>query len=163
MEKQNKKNPTKKAKLYVFLIRWWCAGAVFFFIGWGTTAGSRTSILDLVVLLAIAMGLFNSFIVNPAIKMLFNIGKQKEYKDMTVAKRVMMRLKDVGVALVTIALISWIYDTVNVVAIQLFNLSNQAVFLPTEPLLFGLFYALIMTLGGYVIPKILTRMKVKKS
>lgn len=154
IKKENIKK-TKKEKIYVFLIRWWCAGAVFFFIGWGTTAGSRTSILDLVLLLAIVMGLFNSFIVNPSIRMMFGIGNAKEYKDMTVAERILLRLKDVGISLAIVSLVALFYQAVNVAAINIMDLSKEAVFLPAEPILFGLLYAIIITLGGVIIKKII--------
>ena len=161
MVEQSNIKKARKEKIFIFLIRWWCAGAVFFFIGWGTSAGNRASIMDLVILLAIAMGLFSSFVVNPSLKMLYNVGNVKEYKDMNVAERVLLRLKEVGISLVIVSLITLIYKGINVAAINVFDLSKEAVFLPVEPILFGLLYALIYTLGVVIIKKIKTRMKAK--
>ena len=162
MEMQDITKKAKKQKWIIFLIRWWCAGAVFFFIGWGTQVGNRSSVLDLVALLAIVMGLFNSYVTNPVIKMLYNVGNQKTYKDMNVTERVMLRFKDVGISLIIMSLVAMIYQGVNVAAISLFDLSKEAVFLPAEPILFGLMYAGIYILGGYINKKRKNKTKVSE-
>ena len=70
------------------IARWWAAGAVYFFIGWGTNLGRQESIIDFVFFLGLAMGIFNAFIVNPALNMFFNIAPKRPPGEMTNWQRV---------------------------------------------------------------------------
>ena len=135
----------KKTAVYVFLIRWWSVGAVYFFIGWGTPLGRYQSILDLVFFLGLAIGIFHTLIVNPALKMLFNYGWYKPYSSSSFIERLVCRVKDFSLAFTGVIAVSQIYRGINTLAVSLFGLSRETVFLPGEPILFGLFYTVIIT------------------
>ncbi|MDC7235465.1 MAG: hypothetical protein PQJ58_19710 [Spirochaetales bacterium] len=135
----------RKQKLYVFLIRWWSVGAVYFFIAWGTQLGRYSDTADLVFFLGTSIGLFTTLIVNPALKMLFNAGWHKAYGSSTAWERLRIRLLDVGLALLITLVVSFLYEGINRTAIVLLDLQEDQVFLPGEPILFGLFYTLILT------------------
>ena len=139
-------NKKKKDLLYAFLIRWWAIGAVYFLIGWGTQLGRQSTIIDLVFFLGLAVGLVNTFLVNPALKMLFNMGWHKSYGSSTFMERFVCRLKDVGLGLLSVSLVMVIYQIINSGAINFFDYPSNKIFLPGEPILFGLFYALLMQL-----------------
>lgn len=127
--------------LIAFLIRWWTAGAVYFFLGWGTRLGTRESSFDLVFFLGLTIGALNSLVVDPVIQMTFGIGNAKPYREMTTAGRVWRRLATVMQALGVVVLVTLLYQGINVAATHLFTLDEGQVFLPGEPILFGLFYA----------------------
>ena len=139
-------NKKRKTELAVFLIRWWSVGAVYFFIAWGTRLGQYTSLFDLVFFLGLTIGIFHTLIVNPALKMLFNVGWHKPYAESTFKERFLCRIKDLSLALATVLLVAGVYELINLAAHRVLPLEEGAVFLPGEPILFGLFYALLLHL-----------------
>ncbi len=155
MEYQKK---IKKNKLYIFLIRWWSVGAVYFFIGWGTQLGSYEGMIDFVLALGIAIGLFHSFVVHPVLKDMFSMGQEKKYTETTVMEKVSNRLLDVVIAIFIVYLVMVVYSMINITAVILFSLSSSTVILPGEPILFGLFYTTI----SYGLSKIVQTIKRSK-
>ncbi|WP_461207096.1 hypothetical protein [Clostridium sp. DL1XJH146] len=155
------KDKTKKNNLIILLIRWWSVGAVYFFIGWGTKLGSYNSSIDFVIMLGIVIGLFNSLIINPIIKMLYNVGSKKSYLESSVWEKIWSRLKEVALAILIVYLVTLVYYVINIGAISLLNLSKETVVLPGEPIIFALFYVLIYQLFAYINKKIRSRRNVK--
>ena len=147
-------NSRTKDHLIAFLIRWWSAGAVYFFLGWGTQLGVRESALDLVLFLGLTIGAVNSLVVDPVIQMTFGIGGTKPYRDMTAAQRLRRRLSDVIQALGLVVVVALLYRGINLAAVNALNLEDGHVFLPGEPILFGLFYAGLATLLRTLIAKV---------
>lgn len=139
---QSERKKKRRVTLYVFLIRWWSAGAVYFFVAWGTGLGQRTSIADLVFFLGLILGFFNSLVVNPILKSLFDIGWHKSYANSSFGERMAARGKDLSLALASTVLVSLIYRLINTSAVRWFDLPEDQVFLPGEPILFGLFFVL---------------------
>lgn len=148
-----------KDPLWVFLIRWWSGGAIYFLIGWGTQLGRYSSLIDLVFFLGLSIGLINTFLVNPIIKMLFNIGWHKSYGSSTYIERIKCRIKDITLGFVVTLLVMFLYNFINSIANNVLNLSEGEIFLPGEPLLYGLFYASIITVITYLLIKIKQRIK----
>lgn len=138
---------TKKTKqmLTVFLIRWWAIGAVYFLIGWGTPLGRFNSLIDLIFFLGLAIGIINTFFVNPVLKMLYNIGWHKSYGSSTFGERFICRAKDISLGIVSAVIVMGIYQGINSLAISLFSFPEDQIFLPGEPILFGLFYTFSTT------------------
>lgn len=135
-----------KVPVLTFLIRWWAAGAVYFYIGWGTKLGQQENILSFVFTLGLIIGLFNSLLVNPVLKMLFNVSWHLPYSESNFVQRFILRIKDVGLALTSVILVTYLYEAINKAAISLFHLESNQVFLPGEPILFALFFTAISTL-----------------
>ncbi len=126
------------------IVRWWAAGAVYFFIGWGTSLGNQQYLIDFVFVLGLVMGLFNILIINPGLRMMFNIGgPRRPRKENTGWQRLSDYLVELLKNLFIMLVIAMIYVAVNRLAIALFSLPENTVVLPGEPILFGLFYVLI--------------------
>ncbi len=49
------------------IIRWWAAGAVYFFIGWGTFLSTQQTLIDFVVILGLVMGSFQYIHCQPSL------------------------------------------------------------------------------------------------
>jgi hypothetical protein len=137
------KKKQKRTKIIIFLLRWWAVGAVYFFIGWGTNLGKYTSMIDFVIMLGIVIGVFQSFIVFPVLRQMFGYGRRKRMLETTTMERVSDNLLQVVLSIGTVYLVTLVYTMINSLAILIFGLSDTQVFLPGEPILFGLFYVLI--------------------
>ena len=135
------------------LIRWWAAGAVYFFIGWGTFLGRQQSTIDFVVALGLTMGVFNIIFINPGLRMMFNIAPKRPAHEDTVSQRIsdylVELIKNVFIAFV----VSLIYIAINQALVAIFSLPAESVPLPGEPILFGLFYVLVFVLLDVIAQK----------
>lgn len=128
------------------IIRWWAAGAVYFFIGWGTFLGRQGSTVDFVVTLGLVLGLFNILIINPVLRMMFNIGSKRPVHENTFWQRISDHLVELIKNIFIVYIISVIYIGINLALIYMFGLPEDAVPLPGEPILFGLFYLIVYLL-----------------
>ena len=126
------------------------AGAVYFFLGWGTRLGQRDSLMDLVFFLGLAMGIFDTLVVNPALKMVFNVGRAKPLHELRSAQRLWIRLGDIFLAIGLVAVVMAFYQGINLGAISIFDLPQDQVSLPGEPILFGLFFGSLKTLVLFI-------------
>ncbi len=143
-----------RSALYSFLINWWVAGSIYFFIGWGTQFGAQTSSIDFIFILGSIYGLIPGFLLRPALKMLFNVGDYLPYGVSTYKSRFLFRMRELLLGFTAIVMVSQLYRGINIGAILLFNLPKEEVFLPGEPILFGLFTALIIGLLRFITGKI---------
>ena len=132
------------------LIRWWAAGAVYFFIGWGTFLGRQQSTIDFVVSLGLVMGVFNIIIVNPALRMMFNIAPKRPAHEDTVSQRISDYLVELIKNIFIAFIVALIYIGINRALIAIFSLSPESAPLPGEPILFGLFYVVVFVLLGAI-------------
>ena len=136
------------------IARWWAAGAVYFFIGWGTNLGRQESIIDFVFILGLVMGLFNALILNPALRMFFNIRPTRPPSENTNWQRMSDYFVEIIKNIFIVFIVALIYIWINRGLISLFDLSSDAVPLPGEPILFGLFYVLVYVLLEWIVRKI---------
>lgn len=128
------------------IIRWWAAGAVYFFIGWGTFLGRQQSSIDFVVSLGLVMGLFNIIIINPGLRMMFNIAPKRPAHENTYWQRISDYLVELIKNVFIMFIVALIYIAINRALIAIFSLSTESTPLPGEPILFGLFYVLVFVL-----------------
>ena len=136
------------------VIRWWVAGAVYFFIGWGTPIGQQ-SMIGLTISLGLVLGLFNVLIINPSLRLLFNIGpKQRPQHENTFAQRLSDHLVEVLKTLFIVFNVAIIYQVINSIIIALGNLPSDSVPLPGEPIMFGVFYVLVFWYLEFVVNKL---------
>ena len=135
------------------IIRWWAAGAVYFFIGWGTFLGSQISTIDFVVALGLIMGLFNILIINPGLRLLFNIGTKRPAHENTFWQRLSDHLVELLKNIFIMFVVATIYRLINQVLITLRSLPADAVPLPGEPILFGVFYVFVFVCLGWITKK----------
>lgn len=135
------------------LIRWWAAGAVYFFIGWGTFLGRQQSSIDFVVSLGLVMGLFNIIIINPVLRMMFNIAPKRPAHENTYWQRISDYLVEVIKNIFIMFIVALIYIAINSALVSLFALPPQSVPLPGEPILFGAFYVFVFVLLAFISEK----------
>lgn len=135
------------------IFRWWAAGAVYFFIGWGTNLGQQDSMIDFVFFLGLVMGLFNAFIVNPSLKMVFNIAPTRPPSENTNWQRMSDYFVELIKNIFIVFVVAMMYVAINSALIALLDLPETAVPLPGEPILFGLFYVFIYALLEWLTKK----------
>ncbi|MGB1249528.1 MAG: hypothetical protein ACPG8W_02780 [Candidatus Promineifilaceae bacterium] len=140
----------------VLILRWWSAGAVYFFIGWGTSLGNQASMIDFVFSLGIAMGVFNMLIVNPGLGMAFNVGKRRVPGGNTISQRVSDYLVAMLKNILIMFVIALIYVGLNSAINAAFGLPASNISLPGEPILFGVFYVLVFVLFGRIWQRLTT-------
>lgn len=133
------------------IVRWWAAGAVYFFIGWGTRVGNQSNIVDFVFALGVTMALFNMLIVNPSIRMAFNVEPHRRPPSHAVSQRVSDYLVEILKNIGIMFFIALLYIGLNSIINAVFNLPADNVAVPGEPILFGIFYVLLWVLSERII------------
>ncbi len=128
------------------IMRWWAAGAVYFFFGWGTNLGNQSSLIDFVFSLGVAMGLLNMVVVHPVLKMAFNIGPKRPPSYNTISQRISDYLVEIIKNIGFMFVIAMIYIALNSAINLAFGFSDETITIPGEPILFGIFYVLTHTL-----------------
>jgi len=128
------------------IFRWWAASAIYFFVGWGTSVGFQSTVIDFVFFLGIAIAVFEMFIVNPVVNSMFNLKNPIKFSDKSIMKKVLYRLKYIARTIIILIFVVMTYDIINFSAIILFGLSQETVVLAGEPILFGIFYMIYYTL-----------------
>jgi len=124
------------------LIRWWSVSAVYFFIGWGTGLGFQSTVIDFIFFLSIAIGIFDMFVVNPVIYNMFNVKNPMKLGEKSIWQRVRYRLLYFFKVFVIVGFVVITYDLINLTAIKVFAIAADRVFLPGEPIMFGVFYSI---------------------
>ena len=132
------------------IIRWWAAGAVYFFFGWGTSAGNQSSILDFVFTLGVAMGIFSMLIVEPVLRMAFNLAPNRKPKQYAISQRISDYLVGIIKNILIMLVIALIYVAINSAINVAFGLPANNIALPGEPILFGIFYVVVWALFGRI-------------
>lgn len=128
------------------ILRWWAAGAVYFFIGWGTSLGNQSSILDFVFTLGLVMGIFNMLIVNPGLRMAFNLTPNRRPRSHAISQRVSDYLVEIIKNILIMFVIGLIYVAINSAINAIFDFPDTNISVPGEPILFGVFYVLVWVL-----------------
>jgi len=146
----------KKEMILEAVIRWWGAGAIYFFIGWGTGLGNQTDPFDFVFILGVATGLFTIAVLDPLIFSMLDIERKngtlynKKYYERTIVQNISLRSVEIFKSLFIVILVFFTYNFINIGLIKLFSLPVDRVPLPGEPITFGLFYALFFYLLRWV-------------
>lgn len=140
------------------IIRWWAAAAIYFFVGWGTNLGYQTTSIDFIFFLSLAIGITEMLIVRPLLRNMFRTREGMRWREMNLRQRVLSRLGVFARTYLLVVLVYQTYKVINVLAITLLGLSNEAVFLPGEPIFFGLFYIFFYIIFDQLVQSIRTRM-----
>lgn len=138
----------------VLLIRWWVAGAIYFYIGWGTGLGSKTNSIDFIFFLGLAIGLVNSFVLNPVLNKMFKLKLSKKYRDTSIMYKVKSRLIEIVKAMTIVVIMVQVYSFINITFIKIFDLRPESIPLPGEPITFGIIYVILYTIFEKIILKI---------
>ncbi len=141
------------------IIRWWAAGAIYFFIGWGTSLGNQALIIDFVFTLGVVMGLFNMLIVNPGLRMAFNLTPNRRPRSHAVSQRISDYLVEILKNIAIMFVIALIYVAINSAINTAFGLPDDNISVPGEPILFGVFYVIVYLIFGRIWQQIETAYK----
>jgi hypothetical protein len=136
------------------LIRWWAAGAVYFFIGWGTFLGNQRTVTGFVLTLGLVLGLFNILVVNPGLRLMFNIAPRRPAHENTYSQKMSDHLVELIKSIFIVFNIAVIYQVINQFLVAVRELPADAVPLPGEPILFGLFYVIVFWYLELIVNKI---------
>ena len=150
---ESRKRFSDNFKIGIF--RWWFAGAVFFFIGFGTSLG-QSSAMDLMFVLSLVLGLGTVFVFNPIIYRMFDVKDQgriinAEYFARPLLRRVLYDLLEVLRAFVIVALIWGTYTMLNTVINAIAGNSPDTVSLGVEPFLFATLYLCYFSLISKIV------------
>lgn len=121
------------------IIRFWFAGAVFFFIGWGSGI-AQSSIYDYVFFLGLSMAIVEMFIVAPIVRLALNVEGTNRTIEKNVWKRAAKRIGHIFQAIMLVGFVAMVYTIINRGVIALFGLPVETIVLPAEPILFGVIY-----------------------
>jgi hypothetical protein len=100
------------------------------------------------------MGVFNILIINPGLRLMFNIGPKRPSRENTGWQRTSDYLVELLKNIFIVFIVALIYMAINRAAISLFDLPVDAVALPGEPILFGLFYMIVWVLLDAIAKKV---------
>lgn len=123
--------------LKIVFVKWWFSGAICYFFLWGL--GTYFAGLDLMVILALALGITMDLMVNKVIC-------QLELEEKDYGKWVLITSKKFWTVFLNVpyagVLLFFVYQTYNVINTLLVGdvAAAETVPLGVEPLLFGLFY-----------------------
>lgn len=119
-------------------VKFWFNGAVCFFIFWGLGL-YVTDMLDMIVVLAVVLGMVTDLLVNNVFRF-FETYKGQNSKWMMFPKKAYWTfLANIPYAFVVLWIVIWIYDVINVIGNMIKGTEGQMI-LGVEPIMFGLFY-----------------------
>lgn len=119
-------------------VKFWFAGAVCFFILWGLGYYVQ-NMLDMIVVLAVVMGMVTDLLVNNVFRFFETYKGQNSKWMMFPQKAYWTFLANIPYAGLVLYCVIWTYNTINVVANSV-NGTENTMYLGVEPILFGLFY-----------------------
>ncbi|MBP3609433.1 MAG: hypothetical protein J6J42_03750 [Lachnospiraceae bacterium] len=122
-------------------IKFWFNGAVCFFIFWGLGL-YVTNMLDMIVVLAIVMGMVTDIFVNNAFRFLATYEGQNDKWMMFPKKKYWTFFANIFYALIILIGVIWFYNILNVVLNNIKG-TEAELYIAVEPLLFGLSYMAI--------------------
>ncbi len=139
-------------KAKTVILKFWLAGAVYFFIGWGTGLGEYAFVIDFVFILAVALFIAFRVIYNPIVRLMFDV-KEYNHREQSLTKRVFENFRDFFLNVLIMIIITLTYSGINALINLIFNLASDIIIIPGEPILFGVFYTVYSELLMYGINK----------
>lgn len=119
-------------------LKFWFNGAVCFFIFWGLGL-YVTNMLDMLVVIAVVLGMVTDILVNNAFRFLERYEGQNSKWMMFPKKRYWTFLANIIYAFPVLACVVWLYEIINTIGNNIKGTENEII-LGVEPILFGLFY-----------------------
>lgn len=124
--------------LKAVLLKFWFAGAVFFFIGWGLFINTVDQ-LDLTLILGLVLGIVTDLLTNRILRgMEQGKGQYKPFM-MFPKKHYLSFVWNILYGILLCVLVVYTYQIINVAAIRIYHLPETKVTLGAEPILFGVF------------------------
>ena len=122
-------------------IKFWFNGAVCFFIFWGLGL-YVTNMLDMIVVMAIVMGMVTDIFVNNAFRFFATYEGQNDKWMMFPKKKFWTFFANIIYAFLILVGVIWFYNILNVVLNNIQG-TTEELYVAVEPLLFGLSYMAI--------------------
>jgi len=119
-------------------IKFWFNGAVCFFIFWGLGL-YVTDMLDMLVVMAVVLGMVTDILVNNAFRFLERYEGQNSKWMMFPKKKYWTFIANIIYAVPVLACVVWLYEIINIAGNSIRGTENEII-LGVEPILFGLFY-----------------------
>lgn len=149
--------------LKALFIKFWFAGAVFYFVGWGLNIVTYNQ-LDVVFVLGLVMGLVTDYMANAIMRNMQKGEKNMNAFMMFPGKKWYNILLNIPYAMLLTALVAYTYSFINIWVANAKGLAEGTVALGAEPLLYGLFYLSydMLFLGiKYLIKKLINKGRAK--
>lgn len=131
----------KKRKLprwfKAIFLKFWFAGMVYFFIGWGLFI-STTDQLDVTLAIGLTLGIVTDVVVNRIFRNMEHGKSEYHFFMMFPRKALNSFFLNVLYAVVLSFAVAYTYNFINIIAISIKNLPDTTVVLGAEPILFGL-------------------------
>ena len=124
----------------VLFVKFWFNGAVCFFIFWGLGL-YVTNMLDMIVVLAIVLGMVTDILVNNALRFAESYEGQNSKWMMFPKKRYWTFFANIIYAFVILMCVIWFYNIINTIGNSIAGTTDK-VFIGVEPILFGISYML---------------------
>ncbi|MFA7108900.1 MAG: hypothetical protein WC162_07125 [Sphaerochaetaceae bacterium] len=147
MNQDNKKRKHNRLKdnTKVLIFRLWMAGAVYFFLAFGSSLGQSLSGIDLIFMLSIALGFLTILVFNPIMYAMYDISKNgiimnDLYKHHTVMQGVLMKLAEFIKSSLSVVTTSASYYICNILLTNITNSPDGTILLKGEPILFAVIY-----------------------
>lgn len=144
-------------KYKIAFLRFWFVGLIYYLVGWGTDLGSKDNPYDLILVLAIVIGVGHILLFNPIINKMFDIERNgkiinKKIEERKVWQGVCINLLEFFKCFLITILVYLTYELINYILISILQISKIPV--PGEPILFGLFFSLYYQLINFIRDKI---------
>jgi len=128
--------------LKVVLIKFWAAGATYYFVGWGL-GGYLSSPLDQMLVIGGILGLVIEYVINKFITYLENDHEPTKQYKIVQTSNVKSLFINLGLGILFTIFISYSYEGINRFLIMIQSLPSDQVPLPAGPIGFGLLFLLI--------------------
>ncbi len=122
----------------VLLIKWWFSGAICFFFYFGLGTYLNTTVDQLFVLGA-AMGVLTDLLTNHMLTFIEKTERANDRYKMVTVRKFWSIFLNIPYAFVILACVVYLYNVINVVVVNIKGIED-AVAIPVEPVLFGLFW-----------------------
>lgn len=159
MQENNQRIRNRRKELTIeAVVRFWGAGAVYFFIGWGTGLGSYSDPFDFIFMLGVAIGLLTIAVIDPLVFNVLDIERKDgsirnlKARNRSIMQNVIIRSGEFLRSLIIVVFIFFLYNILNIAIINILSLPETEVVISGEPILFGLFYIMFY----YIIRAILS-------
>lgn len=147
-EAEKKKDPGKQYRtgfidkiptwVLALFVKFWFAGAVCFFILWGLNI-YVTDMLDMIIMLAVVMGMVTDILVNNVFRFFETYKGQNSKWMMFPQKKYWTFLANIPYAGLVLYCVVYTYQYINVIWNALAG-TEDIIYLGVEPLMYGLFY-----------------------
>ncbi len=124
----------------VALLKWWIAGACYYFVGMGSSMGQGA--IDIIFQIGLVMGCVGALMVYPLIKYFTNPGDNYSQFIFIRSKSPIRIILHVFYNWFLVTLVAYSYQGINLIINAVMHNEASVIRFPVDPIFFGLFYLL---------------------